>query len=154
MLIAAITAFLIVHFSSHSSSVAAPFEQTAALIKQHVAEETRQKQALSLVDQMKSQSTDFLQRREKLIEALAQLTAKRATQVSEIESAAQPLIADDRATAEKLLDLRLQLKSVLTADEWAQVFPAPHVKPASTRKTTARYSSPRELGPGVRLSER
>jgi len=154
MLIAAITALLILHFGGHSSSVAAPFEQTAALIKQHVAEEARQKQALALVDQMKSQSTDYLQRREKLIEGLVQLTAKRATQVSEIESAAQPLITDDRATAEKLLDLRFQLKSVLTADEWAQVFPAPHAKPESTRKTTARYSSPRELGRGVRLSER
>ncbi|HXX10409.1 MAG TPA: hypothetical protein VEK05_02750 [Burkholderiales bacterium] len=154
MLIAALTAFLIVHFSAHSSSMTAPFEQTAALIKQHVAEEARQKQALALVDQMKSQSTNYLQRRDKLIQALVGLTAKRATQVSEIEKAAQPLITDDRATAEKLLDLRFQLKSVLMADEWAQVFPAPHAKPASIKKTTARYSSPRELGPGVRLSER
>jgi hypothetical protein len=154
MLIALLTTFLILHFSPHSPAVAAPFEQTAALIKQHVTEEARQTQALALVDRMKTQSTEYAQRREKLTDALVTLTAKRATQVSEIESAAQPLIADDRATAEKLLDLRFQLKSVLTADEWAQVFPAQHAKPASTRKTTARYSSPRELGPGVRLSER
>ena len=141
MLIAALTAFLILHFGGHSSSVAAPFEQTAASIKKYVADETRQKQALALVAQMKTQSTDYMQRREKLIEALAKLTAKRATQASEIQSAAQPLIADDRATAEKLLDLRFQLKSVLTADEWAKLFPAPQVKPASAGKRTAQRAA-------------
>src|SRR5215813_7507151 len=141
MLIALLTTFLILHFGAHSPAAAAPFEQTAALIKQHVVDETPQKQALALVDQMKSQSTAYLQRREKLTEGLAQLTAKRATPMSEIESAAKPLIADDRATAEKLLDLRFQLKSVLTADEWAQVFPAPHVKPASAEKRTAHRST-------------
>jgi DNA helicase IV len=149
MLIAAITAFLILHFSGHSSSVAAPFEQTAASIKKHVADETRQKQALALVDQMKTQSMDYMQRREKLTEALVKLTAKRATPVSEIESAAQPLIADDRATAEKLLDLRFQLKSVLTADEWGEVFPAPRAKPASSGKTTARHTTSHHMNWGL-----
>ena len=141
MLIAVITAFLILHFGGHSSSVAAPFDQTTALIKKYVADETRQQQALALVDQMKIQSTDYMKRREELIEALAKLTAKRATPLTEIESAAQPLIADDRATAEKLLDLRFQLKSVLTADEWAKVFPAPPVKPASAGKRTAQRAA-------------
>lgn len=138
MLIALLTTFLILHFSGHSSAVAAPFEQTAASIKKYVADETRQKEALALVTQMKTQSTDYVQRREKLIESLAKLSGKRATQMSEIESAAQPLIADDRATAEKLLDLRFQLKSILTADEWTKVFPAAQVKPASADKRTAQ----------------
>jgi len=141
MLIALLTTFLILHFGAHSSAVVPPFEQTAALIKKYVVDETRQKQALALVDQMKTQSTGYLQRREKLTEGLAQLAAKRATPMSEIENAAQPLIADDRATAEKLLDLRFQLKSVLTADEWSQVFPAPQVKPASADKRTAQRAT-------------
>src|SRR5262249_44061924 len=141
MLIAAITAFLIVHFSGHSSSVAAPFEQTATSIKKYVADEARQKQALALVSQMKTQSADYMQRREKLTEAVLKLTAKRTTPVSEIESAAQPLIADDRATAETLLDLRFKLKSVLTADEWAKIFPAPQPKPASTGKRTVHRAT-------------
>lgn len=141
MLIALLTTFLILHFSAHSSSVATPFEHTNALIKQYVTDETRQKQALALVDQMKTQSTDYAQRREKSSDALVKLAAKRATPVSEIENAAKPLIADDRATAEKLLDLRFRLKSVLTADEWAKVFPAQNTKPASADKRTAHRAT-------------
>ena len=61
---------------------------------------------------------------------------KRTTPDSDIERAAQPLVADDRASAEKILDLRFQLKSVLTPDEWKMVFPAPAAD-ASGKKRNA-----------------
>jgi len=63
-------------------------------------------------------------------------SSKRSAPTSEIEQAAQPLVAEDRASAEKLLDLRFQLKSVLTPDEWKRVFPAPAVG-ASGKKRSA-----------------
>jgi len=42
--------------------------------------------------------------------------------------ASQTLVAEDRTAAEKLLDLRFQLKSVLAASEWVKVVPfgTPH----------------------------
>ena len=139
MLIAAITAFLLIHFSGHSAAGTPPFEQTAALITKNVADEARRKQALAIVDQMEAQTKTYTAQRDKSIDAVAKLTATRATPFSDIRRAIEPLIAQDRATAEQLLDLRFKLKSVLTETEWTEVFPAAPGKPASPRKTTARY---------------
>src|SRR5262245_45289476 len=139
MLIAAITAYLLIHFGGHSAAVAPPFEQTAALITKNVADEARRKQALAIVDQMKAESQASAQARNKAIESLAKLAATRATPFGDIRGAIEPLIAQDRATAEQLLDLRFKLKSVLTETEWTEVFPAAPGKPASARKATAHY---------------
>ena len=136
MLIAAITAFLLIHFSSHSSALTLPFDQAAQLINKDVADEARRKQALAIVDQMKAEAKASTKQREKSVETLNGLLAKRTTPASDIERAAQPLVADDRASAEKLLDLRFQLKSVLTPDEWKRVFPAPATD-ASSKKRNA-----------------
>jgi len=127
-MIAALVAFLLIYFSMSSSSVAPQFDQAEALIKKDVTEESRQKQALSILDQMKTVSKTYADKREKSIDAIEKLGAKRETPSSELESVAQPLIADDRAAAEKLLDLRFQLRSVLTATEWAKVFPIPEAQ--------------------------
>jgi hypothetical protein len=125
MLIAALTAFLLIHFGSHSSAVTPQLDQTAMLIQKDVADEQRRKQALAIVDQMKAVNKAYTKQREASVDALNTLLGKRATPVSDIERAAQPLITDDRAAAEKLLDLRFQLKSVLTSNEWKMVFPPP-----------------------------
>ena len=54
------------------------------------------------------------------------LVSVRETPVAEIvDRAVQPMIAEDRALAQKLVDMRFELKSALTASEWAKVFPAP-----------------------------
>ena len=134
MLIAALTAYLLIHFGSHTLAVIPPLDETAALIKKDVADESRQKQALAIVDKMKTTTTAYAKQRGKSIESLNNLLAKRATPTSEIEHAAQPLIAEDKATAEKLLDLRFQLKSVLTSSEWARVFPPPVSESTGARK--------------------
>ncbi len=130
MLIAALTAFLLIHFASHSAALTTPLEQTATLIQKDVGDEARRKQALAIVDQMKAVIKANAKQRENSVDALNALLSKRETPVSAIERAAQPLVADDRASAEKLLDLRFQLKSVLTPSEWTMVFPAPAIRPA------------------------
>ncbi len=130
MLIAALTAFLLIHFASHSAALTTPLDQTATLIQKDVGDEARRKQALAIVDQMKAVIKANAKQRENSVDALNALLSKRETPVSAIERAAQPLVADDRASAEKLLDLRFQLKSVLTPSEWTMVFPAPATRPA------------------------
>jgi siderophore synthetase component len=124
MLIAALTAYLLIHFGSHSSAMTQQLDQTAALIQKDVADEAHRKQALAIVDQMKAEGKAYGKELEKSVAALNGVLSRRAAPTSEIERAAQPLVADDRASAEKLLDLRLQLKSVLTPDEWKKVYPA------------------------------
>ena len=134
MLIAALTVYLLIHFGSHTLAVIPPLDETVALIKKDVADEVRQKQALAIVDQMKATAGAYAKQRGKSIDSLKNLLAKRATPASEIEHAAQPLIAEDKATAEKLLDLRFQLKSVLTPSEWAKAFPPPVIQRTSAKK--------------------
>lgn len=134
MLIAAITAFLLIHFGSHSAAIAPQFDQTAALIQKNVSDEAHRKQAQAIVEQMKTEVKAYTKQREKSIDALNGALSKRTASTSDIEHAAQPLIADDRASAEKLLDLRFQLRSVLTPDEWKRVFPAPAVEVAGKKK--------------------
>jgi hypothetical protein len=133
MLIAAITAFLLIHFGSHSAAVTPQLDQTAMLIQKDVADEARRKEALAIVEQMKAEAKAYAKQREKSVDALNGVLAKRTTPTSDIERAAQPLIADDRASAEKLLDLRFQLKSILTPDEWKMVFPAPAADASAKR---------------------
>jgi hypothetical protein len=136
MLIAALTAFLLLHYGSHSAALTNQLDQTAALIKQDVKDEARQKQALAIVAQMKTITTASAKQRKDTVDALNRLLAKREIPASDIERAAQPLITEDRATANKLLDLRFELKSVLTPSEWALVFPGPAKTPDGAKKTS------------------
>ena len=136
MLIAALTAYLLLHYGSHSSALTPQFDQTATLIKQYVKDEARQKQALATVDQMKTIAMASAKQREKSIDALHELLAKREVPAGDIKRAAQPLITEDTATADKLLDLHFELKSVLTASEWAKVFPGPAKSPDGAKKTS------------------
>ena len=130
----ALTAYLIYHFGSHAPAVTTPLDQTAALIQKNVTDETHQKQALAIVDHMKATIKASAEQSSKTIDSLNDLLAKRTTPASQIGLAAQPLIAEDRASAEKLLDLRFQLKSVLTPSEWAKVFPPPVSQAKSARR--------------------
>jgi len=123
MLIALLTAYLIMHFSSDSSAVNAPFAQAAERIRKNVSDDARQKQALTVIDQMKSEAQAYTRTRDSGMDVLARLLAKRTTSATDIEHASQPLIDEDRARAERLLDLRFKLKSVLTPSEWTKVFP-------------------------------
>ena len=134
MPIAALTAYLLIHFGTHTSALTSQLDQTAALIQKDVADEAHRKQALAIVDQMKAEGKAYAKQRENSVETLNGVLAKRTTPASDIERAAQPLIADDRASAEKLLDLRFQLKSVLTPDEWKRVFPAPAADTSSKKR--------------------
>ena len=135
MLIAALTAYLLIHFGSHCSALTAQLDQTAALIQKDVADEAHRKQALVIVDQMKAEGQAAAEQQQKSVDVLNSVLAKRTTPASDIERVAQPLVADDRASAEKILDLRFQLKSVLTPDEWKLVFPAPAADSAGKKRS-------------------
>jgi hypothetical protein len=135
MLIAAITAYLLIHFGSHSAAMTPQLDQTAALIQKEISDEAHRKQALAIVDQMKAEAKAYAKQLEKSVGALNGVLSKRAAATSEIERAAQPLVADDRASAERLLDLRFQLKSVLTPDEWKKVFPGPAADTAGKKRS-------------------
>ena len=121
MLIAAIV-ILMMH-GSNTATLLWPYDQTSQRIKQAVTDEGRRKQAVDFINQMKAVNKAFAKQREKSVEVLAKLAAYRESPAADFQQASEPLIAEDRAAAESLLDLRFQLKSVLTANEWAKIFP-------------------------------
>jgi hypothetical protein len=130
MLIGILLALLVVFGCGRSSTP--PLGQTEALIKKNVSDEGQRKKALDVVGQMQKEIESMADERRKAGGSLEQLLDKRSTHADELESALQALSAKDQATRDKLLQLRFDLKSVLTAEEWAKVFPAPTTRPSAT----------------------
>jgi len=130
MLISIVAIALVALLCGRSSSVAVDYHKTEDLIKKDVTDDARKKQALDIVDEMDKTSTESAKEQKKLTDSLQKLLDDRATTTAQIGASMQPLIANDQATSEKLLDFRFQLKDVLTADEWTQVFPAPATQPS------------------------
>jgi DNA helicase IV len=129
----ALTAFLILHFGFGSSSMALPISRIEESIKHDVTDAGRKKEALAIVDQMKAAEKDFAKQHEKSIDKLDRLLAKRTASPGEIDQAQAPLVAESKAVRARLLALRFQLTAVLTAKEWAAVFPDP-AAPAPAKK--------------------
>ena len=129
MLIALFTAMYLMYWSSSSSPLMANLEQTEKLIKANVADDTRREQALRIVGQMRDVVKAYNSRNASVGKSLAALVEDRATKSAALEATLQPLLADDNATREQLVDLRFQLKAVLTAKEWAAVFPPSKAAP-------------------------
>ena len=86
----ALTAFLLYHFGSHTVALTPPLDQAAALIQKDVADETRRKQALAIVDQMKATIKASAEQRSESVDSLNDLLAKRTTPASQIGEAARP----------------------------------------------------------------
>jgi len=55
----ALTAFLILHFGSGSTSMLIPFDQIEKSIKHAVVDDARKKQALAIVDEMRALEKSF-----------------------------------------------------------------------------------------------
>jgi hypothetical protein len=121
-LIALLTAFLLIHFGSHSSALTSQLDQTAALIQKDVVDDHR-KQALAIIEQMKAEAKAYAKRRQKSVDALNSVLGKRTTPVSEIGAPHNPR-SPTTALCRKALDLRFQLNCA-DSSEWEKVFPAP-----------------------------
>jgi len=138
MLIGTFTALYLLFWTSSSTPMMANLQQTEQRIKANVADDARRQQALQIVGRMNDANKAYSEQSRKVIKSLTALIGKRTTQPAAIEAALDPLLADDKTTREQLLDLRIQLKSVLTVNEWGAVFAPPKTAPAAgTRKTFA-----------------
>ena len=125
----ALTLALLFFGCSHTSDVAPQYEQTSKLIKENVSDDARKKQALDIVNQMKQTTEAAAKQAEKQNDALSKLLENQQTPSIQIEALANAKSDQDTTTAEKLLDFRFQLKSVLTETEWGKVFPPPTSAP-------------------------
>jgi hypothetical protein len=137
MLIALFTAMFLLYWSSSSAPLMANLEQAEKLIKANVADDAQREQALKIVGRMKDVTKAYHSRNENVAKSLSNLVKSRTTQPAALEATLEPLLADDNATREQLVDLRFQLQSVLTAKEWAAVFPPPKAAPAAGAQKNA-----------------
>jgi len=134
MLIATLTALYLLFWSSSSTPLMSNLDQVEKRIKANVEDAARREQALQIVDRMEDANKAYWTQREKAAKSLAALIGNRATQPPALKSALDPLLADASRVRAQLVDLRFQLKSVLTANEWAAVFPPPKVAPSAGAK--------------------
>jgi hypothetical protein len=134
MLIAIIT-FLILHFGFGSSSVLLPFDRVEKAVEHSVTDAARKKQALAIVDQMKAAEKAHTEKFKESIAALDELLGRRTAPVVDIERSAARITADSSETRTKLLELRFDLKAVLTQSEWAEVFPPPTAHTGPSKKS-------------------
>ena len=126
MLIGIFTALLLYYSSHHATAVAPDFDQAEHHIKKDVHDETRRRQALEIIDKMKTETKSYLKQRAESVKLLDKAVTRRDVTAPELHAVADPLVAEVAATRDKLLDLRFQLKQVLSAEEWALVYPAPN----------------------------
>ena len=123
MLIALVVACYLYFGAGHATALSPQFAQAEAGIKKNVHDEARRAQALKIVAEMKSAKTEFVKRRETSAKAVNEVLAKREVTGEELRAVASPLLTEDKQVRDRLLDLQFELRSVLTAAEWAQVYP-------------------------------
>ena len=131
MLIAIVTILVILTFGG-SNNVARQYDVADDRIKKVVTDRQHRDQALAIVKEMKKTAEASAKDQRKSVESLQRVLDRRTASNDEIETAMQPLSVNNRATTDKLLDLRFQLSGVLTRQEWEQVF-APPPPPAAAK---------------------
>ena len=125
VLIAILIGAFLYYGTGHATALGPQFDQAEASIKKNVQDEARRKQALEIVAQMKSTETAFVTSREKSTKAVRAALSKRDATDAELRAVAAPLLAEDKQVRDRMLDLQFQLRKVVTAEEWAQVYPSP-----------------------------
>ena len=124
MLIAILIGAFLYYGTGQATALAPQFDHAEASIKKNVHDEARRKQALEIVAQMKSTETAFVKSREKSTKAVKAALSKRDASDAELRAVAAPLLGEDKQVRDRLLELQFQLRKVLTAEEWAQVYPS------------------------------
>jgi len=129
VLIAILIGVLVYFGSGHATALAPQIDRAETAIKKNVHDEPRRKQALEIIGQMKSSCTEFVKSRERSAKSVNRALDKREVTAEELRTAAAPLLAEEQQLRSRLLDLQFQLRKVLTAEEWALVYPKPPPPP-------------------------
>jgi septal ring factor EnvC (AmiA/AmiB activator) len=137
MLIALAT-FLILHFGAGTSPMLLHLDQLEKAVKHFVTDDAHKARALKIVDHMKKTEKALVDKQKKAIQSLDEKLGQRTMSASDIDRDLAPMSAESKAARAKLLELRFELKTVLSAGEWAQVFPAPKSDASPVQKPLIR----------------
>jgi hypothetical protein len=110
--------------ASGSSELTVAFERAKTFIRTDVQDKERRAELLSLVDEIEKETKDEVQFRGTIVKELASISERHDATAADI----QPVLARYRAEAEayqgRMVRYRFELRSKMTREEWARVFPA------------------------------
>jgi hypothetical protein len=124
MLTSLIIAYFVLHGGT-SALVQQHIETASKLVDKNITVEATKKQAIAILDSAKKENEAYLDSRKKTISALKPILANRATTDAELAAAMKPFLAEESVNANQMTDRLFELRKVLSASDWAKVFPAP-----------------------------
>ncbi len=123
-----LTSLIIAYFLLHGGALQRlqqHIEDASKAVGKNITVEATKKQAIAILDSAKQENEAFLNERKKLVASLKTTLADRNTTDAQILAAVRPFYAADSANANHMVDRMFDLKKVLSASDWAKVFPEP-----------------------------
>ena len=112
------------HFGGHSGDVfSVPLEQAKALVKQHVADPSRQKQAVVILDQIAALEKQRYMEFKGVATNLQKVADDRSATSAQFMQLTEVQEGKVVVYQNEIIDLRFKLKNQLTRGEWILVFP-------------------------------
>jgi len=127
MLTAALIAFLLTR-GGGTIGFGAELERATKAVKQEVTVDSTRSKALAILDQADKENKAFAEQQKTASESLSKVLADRGATAAQIDSALGPMMASDSTLVSDMVGATFELRRVLTAAEWAKVFPPPAAK--------------------------
>ncbi len=113
--------------SSGTSSLISSFERIKTSIKADVAAPDRRAALILIVDEAEKTTKEEIKSRHKVAEDLLALIEKHDAKPGEMQSILARFRTDSETFQERMIRYRFELKTKMTQEEWAKVFPATSV---------------------------
>ena len=95
------------------------------LVKQHVADDTRQAQILATGKQLEADNDDYEKELEKQVKQLEKLSQDYDTTVADVQALYEEIYAERDEAFDDVIEARLKLAELFTREEWSAVFAPP-----------------------------
>ncbi len=113
--------------SSGTSSLISSFDRIKTSIKADVAAPDRRTALILIVDEAEKTTKEEIKSRHKVAEDLLALIEKHDAKTAEMQSILARFRTDSETFQERMIRYRFELKTKMTREEWAKVFPATSV---------------------------
>ena len=125
MLIAIFAAILFAFGVSGDIQNQRDIDRAIAAVSEVVPDRARRSQALEVLERMDEVVVEMTRPPRPLVRDLESVLDRHRSSADAIERALEPLMTHQATLEERLVALRMLLKTYLTAEEWARVFPPP-----------------------------
>jgi hypothetical protein len=122
MIIATVTAVLLLFGLGHGDDQAGALDQLGTLTAGHISDDIRAKQVAAVVQEMQTELERFDREHARLVEKLLLLDRNYRADTAEYRYVTRELNTLWRNTENTLVDLRFEMRNAMTRDEWKAVF--------------------------------